>query len=83
MVERKGNIPNVPYRNLVGLPDDGVDELAALRAAVELHRPQLLNRYGGPTDKVEDAKWIRCDECHESVPVEGCKTWRTAHPAKP
>lgn len=65
----------------MAITDLTVAQLAGLRAAVELHRPQLFNKYGQPTDKAEDAKWIRCGECHEIVPVEGCKTWRTAYPA--
>ena len=78
MVERKGDIPNPGFRELTG----GPAELDLLRAAVELHRPQLINKYGSPADKVSDAKWIRCGECRESVPIEGCKTWRTAHPTE-
>lgn len=55
-------------------------ELAALRAAVELHRPALLNKHAQPTNDPADAKWIRCNACHESVPANGCETWRAAHP---
>jgi hypothetical protein len=58
---------------------DADAEVDALRAAVELHQPQLSDKYGRPTDSVDDAKTIRCGECRESVPVEGCKTWRAAH----
>lgn len=53
-------------------------ETNALRAAVELHRPQLINKYGQPADSADDAKWIRCGECRESVPADGCRTWRAA-----
>ncbi len=56
-------------------------ELDRLRAAVELHRPRLLDKYARPTDDPAAAKWIRCGECNESVPAEGCKTWQAAHPA--
>lgn len=64
----------------MAITDLTVVELARLRAAVELHRPTLYNKHGRPTDRVEDAKHIRCGECGRSVPAEGCTTWRTAHP---
>ena len=63
-----------------GLAEAG--ELTALRAAVGLHRPRLFDKYGQPTDTAADAKWIRCNECRESVTEQGCNTWRTAHPAR-
>lgn len=52
--------------------------LESLTAAVELHRPAFLDKYGNKTDDPSAARWIRCTECRESVPAEGCLTWRTA-----
>ena len=52
--------------------------VAALRAAVELHRPQMYDRYARATRDVDAMKWTRCAECRDTVPPEGCKTWRTA-----
>ncbi len=54
-------------------------DLDSLTAAVELHRPRLLDMYGRPTTELAEAKWIRCEECQMSVPVNGCRTWKTAN----
>jgi len=53
--------------------------LESLTAAVELHRPAYLDKYGQKTADPASAKWIRCGECRESVPAEGCRTWKTAN----
>lgn len=59
-------------------------ELARVRAAVELHRPVLLDKYGNHLgvegDTLDDpAKCVRqrCDECdHWTLPGLGCQTWQ-------
>jgi len=52
--------------------------LLKLLAAVELHRPQGYDRFYRATGDPEEAVQYRCGECRQSVPAEGCKTWRTA-----
>ncbi len=76
MVERKGDISNLTFAQLA-------DELARLRAAVELHRPQMFDKYGHRTDAPAKARNIRCGPCAMNVPAAGCPTWKTAYPPPP
>jgi ribosomal protein S26 len=51
----------------------------SMKAALDLHRPIHLDKYGRPTDDKGSAKWIRCEECRESVTDAGCRTWQVAN----
>lgn len=50
-----------------------------MRQAIELHRPVMLDKYAHQTGDPQKAKWIRCQECRESVPPSGCNTWKVAN----
>jgi hypothetical protein len=54
----------------------------SMKAAIELHRPVLYDRWGNVTSDPQSvsAKFgQRCAECRESVPAEGCRTWKAAN----
>ncbi len=58
-----------------------MDELLNnLKAAVELHRPVMRDKYALVTTDPTAAKSRRCDACSYSVPESGCRTWSTAYP---
>lgn len=62
--------------------DEARADLAAERQAMQrviaLHQPKFWNRYYRPTDDRTEASSARCDECRETVPLDGCKTFRAA-----
>jgi len=46
-----------------------------LLAAVELHRPQLMDKHAHPTTDPAKIVHRRCGECRINIPVQGCPTW--------
>lgn len=53
--------------------------IESMKAAIELHRPVMYDRYAYVTEDPAKMKHRRCSACGYSVGEQGCKTWETAN----